>query len=725
MGFKRRFLKTILGIILFSVTFVYGRVMIDEVMYDFPGTDTKHEWIEISNIGESLNLSSWKLREGGVNHALTLVNGVWTIDEEQSIIIADDASTFLLDYPTFNSTLFDSAFSSGLSGSGEELVLIDAQGKVIDNLVYNTSLGATGNGLTLCYYNFSWQECLATPGRINEINLSTPNNNTNTTPLNLPNLKITPYLISPVYSGITYDDLFKLTIDDKNCSQKNSINVTYNISSEDFFIEDKFQKEVGCSSYASTGIFFPILSGNYTLCALAESEFNESSYLDNQVCFEVGVLDLSQVPCDQEISISLDEDVIYQQGESISYDFTVSNSSFPFTIEYWVEDLFGRMVKSKYNSTNANAKTWKADILEEDRVLLLKANLYSLCNDTNLSNNHIKKRFIVTNQGEIEIINNTNTTNVSDSSLSIIKLTPSEPKCGDALKMEVEVYKGNTNKYALYAWVEQEGNQVSEVTKVNLRNKNTLYGLSLPIQLDMNCDEDDQDARVVIEGLDQREEIDILIRGDASCEEDSDSEENDEEESSSVVEEDISVVNEKIDYGLIGIPNSISSGGILNFRLKIKNDEWDHFFQMYSYVYRGSRCYSCQQETLEREDSLQELMLGFEEEAEVLFSLTLDGDMKEGEYKLKVKIHKDGQITGESVDTTLTVGEVQEQVKEEKVILTSNLNEEEEVISSQRIILNQSKFLVYESSDEKAKKFIPYLLIVVLGLLCIILIKKR
>jgi hypothetical protein len=710
--------------ILLLSTFTSAQVFISEVMYDFPSTDTKHEWIELYNSGNSINLSSWKLKEGGTNHGLTLVNGSWIMGDNQSIIIADDAPTFLIDYPNFNSTLFDSTFTSGLSNYGEELVILDSSSKGIDNLTYNVSLGAAGNGMTLCLYNHSWQECLATPGRINEINLSLPTNNTNSTNTTLPNLRIIPYLTSPIYTHTTYNNLYKLIIENKdNCSQKDQALVEYNISGSDFYSSGLFEKEIGCSSYASTGSFSPSLPGNYTLCALIlNTTVNESISSDNQICFPVNVIDLTHVDCDLTLNLNFDENTIYQQGESISYAFTLNNNSFPFTIEYWIEDLFGRTVKSRYNTTNTYSKTWKTDISEEDRVLILKGKLYSLCKDNDLNNNLVEKRFIVTNQN-IQVINGTNLTNSSGSNLNISKVTPIDPEWGEIIKVDLQVYKGNTAKYALNAWVERGGHQVSEVTKFNLKDKNTLYGLTLPIQLDQDCSEDDEDVTLVVEGLDQHEEFDLTIQGSSSCEEGSSSSASSSKSSS---EETTPVTNEDIRYELVGVPPRINPGEVLNFKIKIKNDEWDHFFQMYSYVYRGSRCYSCTQETIEKEDNLQEMMLGYDQEGEVQFSLPLDSDMKEGIYKLKVRVHKDGQITGESVDTNITVGEVKEENKQEGTLnLASNHEENAPLISSQRVILNQSKFLVYESSDEKAKKWIPYLLILVLGLLCVILIRKR
>ncbi|MFH0701100.1 MAG: lamin tail domain-containing protein [Candidatus Woesearchaeota archaeon] len=729
----------VLGLFLLSLSFVYAEVLISEVMYA-PPAGSAHEWIEVYNDGNnSVNLSKWRFQENGGSHPLTnLVNGTSYLEKERFAVIANDAGLFQSDYPFFNGTLFDSSYF-GLSDDGEELSLINESGVKVNIIFYNTSLGGKKYN-TLCLFNSTWQECLATPGEKNKINVSIPINNTNSTNVTLPNIIITAADFPiEIYTRIPYN-LFRITIKNKKpCTLNDDVVVEYNITGKDFFKKDYFTKrKIGCSS--SFGEFISLSAGNYTICgSIISSTVNESNFSDNSVCFNITAIDISAVSCEVGLNINLDDTLIYKQGESISYAFAVSNDTFPFTkIEYWIEDIFGKVVKNKldttYPSAYKNLKHWTANIEEEDRVLYLKAQLYPSCKDQNLSNNYAQKMFIVTNEGTLQKMNNTNstdnTTSVNASSILINKITPSELDWGEALRAEVEIHRGNTNKYAISAWVEIDGDQVSEVTKVNLYSKYTNYKLALPLLMDLRCEEDAQEAILVLEGLDQRAEQEVTITESSSdCDEEkTESTSSNSNEKGSVDTATTDSGNEDVSYELLDLPTGMSPGQILNFKVKFKGDEWDHFFQTYGYVYRGSRCYSCEAETKEREDYLQEFFLGFDEEKVVDFSLPLDGEMPPGEYKLKVRVHKDGQITAKSVDANITVGNGEE----EKSITTttSTLSKGGSSIGSsslgvQRTILNQSQFLVYESSNEKAKKLIPYILVIVLGLLCIILMKEK
>jgi hypothetical protein len=138
-------------------------VRISEIMYDPPGTDTTHEWIEIENDSEApIDISGWKLFEANSNHALTSIAGGTILAAHGFAIIADNASVFQNDYPQFGGMLFDSVFS--LANSGETLVLKDAAGVVVDEAIYTSEAGAVGDGNTLQGSQSAWVTAIATPG---------------------------------------------------------------------------------------------------------------------------------------------------------------------------------------------------------------------------------------------------------------------------------------------------------------------------------------------------------------------------------------------------------------------------------------------------------------------------------------------------------------------------------------------------------------------------------
>ena len=70
-------------------------LMITEIMYDLPGSDSGNEWIEVyNNESVSVNLSGWKFYEAGVNHGLSLLNGTFVLDDGDYAIIVDDMDGF-------------------------------------------------------------------------------------------------------------------------------------------------------------------------------------------------------------------------------------------------------------------------------------------------------------------------------------------------------------------------------------------------------------------------------------------------------------------------------------------------------------------------------------------------------------------------------------------------------------------------------------------------------
>lgn len=141
-------------------------IQISEIMYDLPGTDTGREWVEIYNNNSiAENLTGWKFFEGGSNHNLNLTQGSWLLEPNSFAVIADNPSAFLLDNPSYASTLFDSSFS--LSNTGEQIGIKNSSLQLVDSVAYNSSWGANGTGKSLQLYSGNWCEGNPTPGAAN------------------------------------------------------------------------------------------------------------------------------------------------------------------------------------------------------------------------------------------------------------------------------------------------------------------------------------------------------------------------------------------------------------------------------------------------------------------------------------------------------------------------------------------------------------------------------
>ncbi len=144
----------------------HANVLITEVMYDMPGTDTGHEWIEVCNTGDAdVVLVDWRLFEADTNHKIISTtsseNGL--LGGRTCAIVADKAETFLADNAGYIGRVFDSTFS--LSGTGETLVLRDVDLIDKDSTTYTVSSGGAGDGNTLSRTaSGSWIATAPNPG---------------------------------------------------------------------------------------------------------------------------------------------------------------------------------------------------------------------------------------------------------------------------------------------------------------------------------------------------------------------------------------------------------------------------------------------------------------------------------------------------------------------------------------------------------------------------------
>jgi len=101
--------------------------------------------------------------------------------------------------------------------------------------------------------------------------------------------------------------------------------------------------------------------------------------------------------------------------------------------------------------------------------------------------------------------NQTNQSNPTSSSSISIEKAPEEATFGDIINVKLNIYRGDTSKYAVYARIEKQSNgyDVSDETTLHVLTKYVNYSVEIPIQLKPNCDEryDNETYDIVIEGL--------------------------------------------------------------------------------------------------------------------------------------------------------------------------------------------------------------------------------
>jgi len=151
---------------------VHAQVVFTEIMYDLEGSDSGREWVEVTNNGGAVDVSSWKFFENGTNHFITLIQGDASIETSEFFVIADNPEKFLIDWPEFSGTLFDSSFS--LKNTGETISLKNDELVEIDSVDYSPTWGAEGDSESLQKVSGLWVAATPTPGLINIGNVAPP-----------------------------------------------------------------------------------------------------------------------------------------------------------------------------------------------------------------------------------------------------------------------------------------------------------------------------------------------------------------------------------------------------------------------------------------------------------------------------------------------------------------------------------------------------------------------
>jgi hypothetical protein len=154
-------------------------VIVSEVMYDPPGTNTKQSWLELYNDGPSaVDVSKWSVTDGArgssgalTKHAFNVPPkngsiGSATIPAGGYLIIADDAATFAAANPSV-ANVIDSVFSISNPGAGAEVGLLDAQGSIVDTFSFSADPYASNKGNSLQRSGGQLVSALPTPAAPN------------------------------------------------------------------------------------------------------------------------------------------------------------------------------------------------------------------------------------------------------------------------------------------------------------------------------------------------------------------------------------------------------------------------------------------------------------------------------------------------------------------------------------------------------------------------------
>jgi|GEM_PF-4367095 hypothetical protein len=338
----------LIAIFLVSISYAYG-FQITEIMFNPQGADTGREWIEIqlNSTDNCINLTEYKLFEEKTNHNIYEYNSEIFCQEA---IIVSDVNKFLQDYPEINESIIDNSSNKtnisiykstfSLSNTGETIA-IKKINDIVDEVNYTLLIEniEVTEGHSLEYYSNYWRssEFLnGNPGNILDKVLQ-ENNSINTTIININNNT----------NNITINETFNNTIEESNYT--NNITNTTNTTNTEISSIESIENKKSCNAIINIIIK------------------NSSTIYENNI------------PIKFQNKIEINETI-----ESEEY-----------IIDYWIEDLFGNIIKNKISTNNQDEKSFTPKIDEEDKILVIKNVLKNF--SCNISNNTSEKIILIKN----------------------------------------------------------------------------------------------------------------------------------------------------------------------------------------------------------------------------------------------------------------------------------------------------------------------------------------
>ena len=705
-----------------------AQIQINEIMYNPSDcSDSDCEWIELYNpSNESYSLEYCNLSDKEIGNE--------TIAANEYLILARDSVAF---NQYFSEEISPIEVSMSLNNGGE-LIELSGTEWCDDSIDYTSYTDfADGNNYSLeKSADNNWYQSLQTGGSPGEENsvylLSSDYSSLHISEL-LPNPQgdddaEKPFgewieLFNSGDSPINLDALFfedesegKLYISDTTAFESDTIieageyKIIFRNADSDFSLNNNGYESIGISAVANdetvTGIDSMSYSGSTELMSwsLIEGEWQETVATPNQ--------ENEYLPyCDWGLSIDLDESIILED----ELDFAVQidreyGDPATVTVRGEIIEYNGEIAEEYSPWTNASitttSTTWYSPNLNEGIYELFFWIEDLNCNEYNLENNNATQLIAINPEYKMQ-----------ESYLIIDEVylgSDESAEWGDQIRVAVSMYKGEETKYAIELYALMDDEIISKRTKLNIYEEYQYYTLTLPIQLDANCDGrlSDGSAKIILEGLDLQtettfeiEDIDQEICTDYFdyLEENGLDEEEDTEEASIGSEE----------YQFIEIPETASPGELIQVTVAILADEDPHSYTAYAYLYRGSWCYSCEDNSKERNDTMVSFSLAANELHQETFLLALDEGMESGDYSIKVRFRKDDRKTDDELtaDIILLDEEIKTTSDESSIQETSGSDETSSSVNSS-ISSFGSGVLIYQSTGKQAGSLVPTLLLI-------------
>ena len=267
---------------------------------------------------------------------------------------------------------------------------------------------------------------------------------------------------------------------------------------------------------------------------------------------------------------------------------------------------------------------------------------------------------------------------------------------GDMLRVEVNIYKGDSTKSSVQLYAKNEdGEEISKRSKLNVYSTFTNYSLTIPVQLYPNCNGNfpEGDYIMYLTGLDETDETGFEVKEITTslCE--------------TIITSSTSYKNYHVEF--LEIPYEIFQTSLSKIKI-VNNDSTSKDFEVWSYIYNGPKSYSG-----DREENKREVEIPWDSFINVDLENVIDSAIETGEYKLKIKVQKEDRATpDEFTFDVYVIGSEEGSLEEFPQFLSKGLNDLSEVTGN----------IIYSSSDMEAKELGIYFFCAVLIILIIYLI---
>lgn len=426
--------------------------------------------------------------------------------------------------------------------------------------------------------------------------------------------------------------------------------------------------------------------------------------------------------CDFSVVVSSNQTFFNSSGD-FSFKIVISRISGQksnITLFRQILNEYSEIEKSYSNITAevTNSKTYQYSPNLDPGTYIIEAAITPECNDSDSENNKDSKMLVIRgNQQQ------------NAPYITIEKLydlgSDAKARYGQTVRAKVILYKGNSTGEAVEMWAEINGAKISKNTKVNMYDFYANYTLTLPLQLDPNCDLDypGGSASLIIEGFGKQasHKFDIENITEDMCE-------------YVEVENSVSEKAKKgISYSIAYLPDAVLIGNQFESSINIENnDDSPHRLEIWSYVYRGSKCYSGERE------SNKIIKYIDANSSQVVRLKNIVNEVDSGLYNFKVKILKDALKTPYEITDDIVLEERTAAAEsanaallnEDLSVISQNTdteyNEKSELAKKENsIVLLSSPEIVYKSTTLKARSLTPYFFAVMALLLLFYLTMRK